>query len=235
MGVALFAVTVVVFLVVQAIVFFNGIIERSPEFAGASFSFSWFEDPVFQQRMLDLGFNGDIVALEALWSGGICAGMILLTAWLWKRSQVVDFLGLKLPRIGQFLRWLGIFALLMVAIEGLASLSPSFDTDFMEKVLGSSTNMVLLAIGVGIVGPLFEELLLRGLLYGSIRHMADEHASVALTAGVFTLMHLQYSWTVMLLILPMGVVLGYARARTGSLWVPILLHVINNGMSLVWP
>jgi membrane protease YdiL (CAAX protease family) len=86
---------------------------------------------------------------------------------------------------------------------------------------------------VGIVAPLFEEFLLRGLLFGTARHVVDEHASVAITAGVFTIMHLQYEVLVMLLILPLGIVLGYARARTGSIWVPILLHVMNNLASVL--
>jgi hypothetical protein len=50
---------------------------------------------------------------------------------------------------------------------------------------------------------------------------------------VFTIMHLQYEVLVMLLILPLGIVLGYARARTGSIWVPILLHVMNNLASVL--
>ena len=44
-------------------------------------------------------------------------------------------------------------------------------------------------------------------------------------------MHMQYDWTVMLLILPMGIVLGYARSRSGSIWVPIVLHMLNNMVS----
>ena len=83
------------------------------------------------------------------------------------------------------------------------------------------------------MAPIFEELLLRGLLFGTVRHMADEHATVAITAGVFALMHLQYDWTVILLILPIGVVLGYARSRSGSIWVPVLLHVLNNSLSVL--
>ena len=235
MGVALFAVTMVVFLVVQAVAFFNGIIARIPEFAHASFSFSWFEDPVFQQHMKDLGYNGDVVAMEALWSGAVCLVMILVTVGLWKRKQMVDFLGMRLPRFKHFAIWLGVFLLLMLAIEGLAAVFPALDTDFMQQVIGSTTNMTLLAIAVGLVGPLFEEFLLRGLLYGSLRHIVDEHASVALSAGVFALMHLQYSIPIMLLILPMGVVLGYARSRSGSIWVPVLLHMTNNALSVVWP
>ena len=235
MGVALFAATMVVFLVVQAVAFFNGIIARIPEFANASFSFSWFEDPVFQQHMKELGYNGDVVAMEALWSGAVCLVMILVTVGLWKRDQLVDFLGLRLPGVKHFFIWLGVFLVLMLGIEGLAAVFPELETDFMQQVIGSTTNMALLAVAVGVVGPLFEEFLLRGLLYGSLRHIVEEHASVALTAGVFALMHLQYSIPIMLLILPMGVVLGYARARSGSIWVPVLLHMVNNGMSLLLP
>lgn len=235
MGIALFAMVLVLFLIIQAVVFFRAIITRTPEFANSAFSMHWLDDPVFKSRMMELAFHGDIVASEALWSGSICTVLILLTVWLWKRDSARAFLGLQLAKPRQFLIWTGIFLLLAVAIEVLSNLFPSFQTDFMERVLGSTTNMVLLVIGVGIIGPLFEEFLLRGLLYGSIRHLADEHVSVALTAGVFTLMHQQYEPAVIMLILPMGIVLGYARARTGSIWVPVLLHVLNNLTSLVLP
>lgn len=235
MGVALFAMVLMVFLVVQAVVFFQGIIARSQEFAGTAFSFAWFDDPVFKERMQEHAFNGDLVASEALWSGSVCSLLILLTVYLWKRGNTALFLGLKFPPVMQFLKWSGLFVLLIIAIEFIAKFIPAFDTDFMEKVIGSTTNMAMLVVAVGVIGPLFEELLLRGLLYGSIRHMADEHTAVALTAGVFTLMHLQYSWTVMLLILPMGVVLGYARSRSGSIWVPVLLHMVNNMLSIALP
>ena len=235
MGIALFAFVLFVFLFLQAVVFFHGIIVRTPEFANASFSFHWLDDPVFQGRMTDLAFNGDIVAAEALWSGGLCTLLIVLTVWLWKRGHMSSFLGLRMASAKKFLIWAGIFLLLALAIELLSNLFPAFSTDFMEKVLGSTTNMALLVVGVGILGPLFEEFLLRGLLYGSIRHLADEHVSVALTAGVFTLMHQQYEPAVIMLILPMGIVLGYARARTGSIWVPVVLHVLNNLASLVVP
>ncbi|MEO8590757.1 MAG: CPBP family intramembrane glutamic endopeptidase [Flavobacteriales bacterium] len=235
MGIALFAMVLIVFLILQAVVFFRAIIVRTPEFANSSFSTHWLDDPVFKARMTELAFNGDIVASEALWSGGICTALILLTVWLWKRGHMRNFLGLRMASLKQFLIWGGIFLLLAIAIEALSALSPSFSTDFMEKILGSTTSLTLLFIGVGLLGPLFEEFLLRGLLYGSIRHIADEHVSVALTAGVFTLMHQQYEPAVILLILPMGIVLGYARARTGSIWVPVVLHMLNNLTSLVVP
>lgn len=235
MGVALFAMVTVAFIFAQSTAFHQGILRLAPQLADIPFSIDWFEDPAVKEQLELHQYNGDITANTAIWSAGPCLLLILLVVWLWKREQMSAFLGLHVPKPLQLLKWFGLFALLMLCIELLASLSPVFQTDFMQVVVGSTTNLAVLVLGVAVLGPLFEEFLLRGLLFGSLRHIVDEHASVALTAGVFALMHLQYSLPIMMLILPMGVVLGYARSRSGSIWVPVLLHMVNNGLSVVWP
>ncbi len=235
MGVALFALILVAFFLVQGYALVHGIVERTPELADQGLSLSLWQDPLFTQRLNELAYNGDLVGMESAWSGGVCAALVLLLCWRWKRDRVGLLLGLRLPTARALLRWLAIFAAVVGAIELLASVVPAFDTDFMERVVASTTNWPVLVLGVAILGPFFEELLLRGLLFGSLRHIVDEHMSVAISAGVFAVMHMQYSPAIMLLILVMGTVLGYARARTGSIWVPVLLHMLNNGMSLIWP
>lgn len=232
MGVALFGVIVILFFVVQSAAFIKGVMTLTPEYAGRPFSFSMLDEPLFQERLPALASNGDLVSLAALWSGVAGVALILLTVLLWKRASTAAFLGLHTPRRRPALVWTGVFLLLALAIEGLSHLSPVFRTDFMQHVLASTTDTTRLVLGVGILAPLFEELLLRGLLFGSVRHILDEHASVAITAGVFAVMHMQYNWTIMLLILPLGVVLGYARSRSGSIWLPVLLHVLNNMASI---
>jgi hypothetical protein len=235
MGIALFAMVLMVFFLIQSTVFIHGVFQRSPDLQAEGFSFGLLKDPRMEQRMNDLVYNGDLVAQEALWSGSVCTLLIVLTVFYWKRQHAATFLGLRAPHWKHVLIWLGAFFALGVIIELLAYLSPSFRTDFMERVIGSTTNMLWLYLGVGVMAPVFEEFLLRGLLFGSIRHMVDEHATVALTAGVFTLMHMQYDPVVMLLILPMGIVLGYSRSRSGSIWVPIILHTANNMVSVMAP
>lgn len=235
MGVSLFGMMIMVFFIVQTVVFISGVLRHSPDLASEGFSFSLLSDPRMEERMSELVFHGDLVAQEAIWSGAICTLLIYFAVRLWKRTQTAQFLGLKKPHWKQVLMWLGIFFLLGVIIELLAHFFPVFRTDFMEQVIGSTTNFFWLMVGVGIMAPLFEEFLLRGLLFGSIRHMFDEHVSVALTAGVFALMHMQYDPAVMLLILPMGIVLGYARSRSGSIWVPVILHVVNNMITVLFP
>ncbi|MCB0764301.1 MAG: CPBP family intramembrane metalloprotease [Flavobacteriales bacterium] len=235
MGVALFGVIVLVFFLVQSAVFIQGVIDGSPDLTQQGFSFSMLDDPALKERMAGFMLNGDLVAKAAAWSALIGACLILISVLLWKRGATQGFLGLRTPTWRAMLAWTAIFIILGVLIESLSYLFPVFRTDFMAQVVESTGNMFLLYVGVGILAPLFEELLLRGLLYGSLRHILDQHASVAISAGVFTMMHMQYSWAVMLLILPMGVVLGYARARSGSIWVPFVLHMLNNMASVAFP
>lgn len=235
MGVALFGAVMMVFFLVQSGVFIAGVLRHSPDLMANGFSLELLSDPRLEERMNDLLFNGDLVAQAALWSGAVCAALILVVVRWWKGGHTAQFLGLRAPHWKQILIWLGVFILLGAAIELLARFFPTFHSDFMKQVIGSTTNLVWLVLGVGIMAPLFEELLLRGLLFGSLRHMVDEHAAVALTAGVFTLMHLQYDVAIMLLILPMGIVLGYARSRSGSIWVPVLLHMLNNLVTVAMP
>ena len=235
MGIALFGVVIMLFFLIQTGVFVNGVLQHSPDLMKEGFSLDLLSDPRMEERMNELVFNGDLVAHEAFWSGAVCTLLILVSVRLWKRGQTSAFLGLKTPSWRNALLWFGVFMALGLVIEMLAWLSPSFKTDFMQKVIGSTTSMGWLVLGVGVMAPLFEEFLLRGLLYGTLRHTVDEHAGVAITAGVFALMHMQYDMAVMMLILPMGVVLGYARSRSGSIWVPVLLHMVNNLITIVFP
>jgi membrane protease YdiL (CAAX protease family) len=235
MGMALFSLAISAFAVVQGIAVHRFLSAQDPDVARVPFNMGWFTDSVVKAALVKFERNGDMVASETIWSGLFCSLLIALTCWLWKRAGVSVLLGLALPRIMDLLKWLAIFALVVGAVELIGNSVPSFRTDFMKEVVGSTTRIGMLALGVAVLGPLFEELLLRGLLFGTVRHIADEHVSVAVTAGVFALMHLQYSLPIMLLILPMGIVMGYARARSGSLLVPVLLHMANNSLSVIWP
>jgi uncharacterized protein len=234
LGVALFALILMTFSVIQVVVFILGVIERSPGFDLGSLSLGLLQDPRFQERMDLFRFHGDVIASTAFWSGFIGLFLIVVTVTLWKRRNTAIFLGLHLPRPVQFAKWTGIFLLLGIAVELITRFVPGFESDFMVEVLRTASDKWLLFIAVALVAPLFEEFLLRGLLFGSIRHLASEHTAVAITAGVFTLMHMQYDWAILLLILPMGIVLGYARSRSGSIWVPVVLHILNNSASVLF-
>lgn len=235
-GLLYFALVFMVFMFVQLAALIWQVMARSPELAAEGFSLALLDTDAFQSRWIELASNGDVLAWVSLAADGLA---LLLLFWLvgrWKRGRAGFFLALGFPKLRTVLVWTGFFLVLFAALEALSRVLPDMDSQFMRDVLASATNYPLLFIGLALMPALFEEFLLRGLLYGSLRHVMDKHVAVAIVAGVFTMVHTQYDWQVLLLyVLPLGVFLGYARANTGSIWVPVFLHLLNNVASMVLP
>ena len=88
-----------------------------------------------------------------------------------------------------------------------------------------------------VFGPLGEELLFRGLVFGYARATWPSSALTAVLVSTiaFNLHHIAlnaaphgFAMAQFLLTIPMGVVLALLRERTGSLWPGLLVHVATN-------
>lgn len=80
---------------------------------------------------------------------------------------------------------------------------------------------------VAVMPAISEELLFRGLILRIFRSMfGNIHAAIWMTAIVFAGIHLQ-AYNIVPMIM-MAAIFGYVYYFTGSLWVPILLHFLNN-------
>jgi uncharacterized protein len=79
-----------------------------------------------------------------------------------------------------------------------------------------------------VVAPLAEEVVFRGVLLPWLVQWMRPAAALAWSALVFAIGHLYYGAGV-LLIAHYGLVLGWARLRTGKLWAPVALHSLLNG------
>lgn len=91
--------------------------------------------------------------------------------------------------------------------------------------------VVATLIGAVVVAPFCEETFFRGFaLAGFLRGMGVWPA-VILSAVLFTVAHGDIGSSVP--ILALGLVLGYARWRTGSIWPGIALHVANNSLAAI--
>jgi hypothetical protein len=84
---------------------------------------------------------------------------------------------------------------------------------------------------VTVLAPVVEELTYRGLGFAVTRDRFGLAAAVAITSLAFGLAH---GLVVALPILTLfGVVLALLRARTASLYPPIVLHAVFNGLALL--
>ena len=57
------------------------------------------------------------------------------------------------------------------------------------------------------------------------------HIAIWVTAFVFSAIHVQFSGFIPRML--MGAMFGYVLVWTGSLWVPVVMHFINNGIAVV--
>ncbi len=132
--------------------------------------------------------------------------------------------------IGKTIKWILILLGFSLFITLLANwLGVMSEVEFTNQVLNNSGNMILLFYGFGIVQPIFEELLFRGLLFKGLKSKLGGNLTVLITSILFVIAHIQYDFIILILVLfPNALILGFARLKTGNLTTPIILHCINN-------
>ena len=107
------------------------------------------------------------------------------------------------------------------------------------KQLGANISLPLrvpLALLVVSVGPLVEELLFRGVLLSAFSRYLGAAGSVVLTALVFACVHLpdlSFLWYALPNLALLGLVLGWLRVQSGSIWPAVLAHGMNNLLAVV--
>ena len=106
----------------------------------------------------------------------------------------------------------------------------------LETIIGETgARALLLNILICAVFPaVCEEFFFRGTLQPIFRNwFHNKHAAVWVTAIIFSAIHLQFSGFFARLLL--GAYLGYLFVWSGSLWLPILAHLLHNSISIVLP
>ena len=88
---------------------------------------------------------------------------------------------------------------------------------------------VLAFIALVILPPIAEEVLFRGYLFGRLRSRMRLVLSALIVSVAFGFVHGQ--WNVGIDTFVLSLFLCYLREATGSLWAPIVLHAIKNGLA----
>jgi hypothetical protein len=105
---------------------------------------------------------------------------------------------------------------------------------FMIDVYETARFVPLLWFAVVAVAPITEELFIRGFLFqGVVRSRLGPAGAIVLSALGWAAMHTQYDLFGITTIVLGGLLLGYARLRSRSLYVPIAMHVVQNLVATV--
>lgn len=94
----------------------------------------------------------------------------------------------------------------------------------VDTIGGLMLNLFMIA-GLAAIG---EELLFRSIIQTSlIKICKNAHVGILIASAIFSFIHLEFYGFVPRLIL--GMLLGYMFYFSGSIWIPMLMHFLNNG------
>jgi len=126
-------------------------------------------------------------------------------------------------------------AVLAFAVSFAGGFLNSKETLPIEQLLQARVSILLFGVLGVLVAPLVEETIFRGFLYPVIARRLGIAAGVAITGILFGLMHaaqLWGGWGQIALLILVGVVLTWVRARTGTVAASYFVHLGYNGLQL---
>lgn len=161
---------------------------------------------------------------------------VLAAAWIAIRptgTRFADYLALRWTSWSNVLIGAVALAVLVLGWDGVSRLlgrevTPGFMGDVLKSAQADGA-LWLLAIAFCVAAPMSEEVLARGFLFrGWSESRLGVIGAIVLSSAVWTTMHLQYDWFFFGEIFTIGLLLGYLRHRSGSTWLTIVLHGLNN-------
>jgi membrane protease YdiL (CAAX protease family) len=98
-----------------------------------------------------------------------------------------------------------------------------------KSLLGFLVNLFMIAI----IPALGEEFLFRGVIQRIFTEwFKNHHLAILISAVLFSIMHFQFLGFLPRMVL--GVGFGYMFVWSGSIWIPVLAHFINNAVAVVF-
>ncbi len=195
------------------------------------------------ERAMGAGLQSDSVSISGAVAMAVTAlcdfiMLILFGLWYYFRESKYPFR----PNYRKALRPANILAVCGIAFFGqfatslvLAGFQILFPTVFRQyEELAQSFNLdtitpLLMIFIVGLLGPLAEEMLFRGMIYAKLRRAFSVWPAAVISAVLFGLFHA--NWVQGIYAALFGVVLAYIYEKTQTIWGSCLLHVVFNSIS----
>jgi len=86
-------------------------------------------------------------------------------------------------------------------------------------------------IPTGIIGPILEEYIFRGIVYNKLKSFNSTKKAIILTTLIFSIMHFELSQIIYTLII--GYYLTYLYAKTNNIKVSIISHIVINTTTIL--
>jgi hypothetical protein len=171
-------------------------------------------------------FKGNIIKYLNLHKNVNGASILLVTLLIIFALPLINFIGEWNTQMN-FPEWLsGVERWMKNAEENAAELTEVFLK--VETTGGLLFNLFMIAL----LPAIGEELLFRGVIQRIFtKMMQNHHWGIWISAILFSALHMQFYGFVPRMLL--GVLFGYLLVWSGSMWLPIIAHFINNGFAVI--
>jgi len=214
--------------------------------------FIWLIGISMMQSVVDLfagsfeGWQSDFLNNLVFCTGAVVTIIVMLILAQLSFAQGLKGLGLRLKTIPKdaalaFADLLAVWPVVLAMIIATTSFGkmlqgPDFEVPQHEELqlISESTAIplrVLIVFLAVVVAPLLEEMLFRGLFQTMIRsYLEKPWVAIIITSAIFASVHQNVTHWPALFALAMG--LGYAYEKSGSLFRPIFMHALFNGVAI---
>jgi membrane protease YdiL (CAAX protease family) len=153
------------------------------------------------------------------------------------RTDPKNYLALKWPSPRELTVGILAIAAIVAGYDGLnALLGLPLVSQFQTQTYDSASKagwLLELWLAFAFVAPVGEEIVFRGFAYRAYSDFLGPKSAIIIISAVWALMHLQYDWLGIAQVFGVGILLGAARAATGSVVLPIIMHALMNFWGLL--
>lgn len=175
-------------------------------------------------------------SIDSSWLVVIGTAGLLLPIWyftIYKYGASWKMLGLRSFRPGAISLGCGLMVLswFFVFLYGavLARFGRQIQPD-VDAIFDKTSFPLLLFVGGAVVAPFVEEIFFRGFVFPGLRNRWSWQKAAVLSASLFAFAHVLP--TSFLPIFVLGFIFAVLYQVSGSIWPPILMHMLNNTLSL---
>ncbi len=188
-----------------------------------------------EEFLLAAATNGFVAFLGISLAAPLCTGLVLLLI-KWKATlSVEEHLCLVPVGARTALIWFAFLAMLLIGSDLLSfSLGRPIVPEIMAELYRTSHIVALSWFAIVFAAPIFEEVFFRGFMFRGIEASAlGNPGAILITAFTWAAMHIQYDAYGLATVFILGLLLGFARAVTGSLYLTTAMHVVTNVIATI--
>ena len=101
-----------------------------------------------------------------------------------------------------------------------------FNFILKSSLFDNNNNLVITLISTGLIGPVIEELMFRGIIYNELKSKYKNMKAILITTIFFAIIHFNIIQT--LYALAIGLILIFVYERYKNIKAPIILHMTSN-------